>query len=54
MVFDIWWPKLEEKVTQELSKTEKPVLNSVSRTDRELLEELLPFLDQTLASVVPI
>jgi hypothetical protein len=40
-IFEMWWPKLEERVEQELSKKEKNSVKTVARPDRELLEELL-------------
>jgi len=40
-VFDMWWPRLEEKVSEELAKHAKTNDKSIERTDRELLEELL-------------
>lgn len=41
-VFDMWWPKLNDKVTRILEKhANKPAPASSSRSDRELLEEVL-------------
>jgi hypothetical protein len=39
-VFNMWWPRLENEVEQILSRG-RPSSDGVSRTDRELLEELL-------------
>lgn len=41
-VFEMWWPKLNDKVTKILEKhANKPTPTSTSRSDRELLEEVL-------------
>lgn len=41
-VFDMWWPKLNDRVTKILEKhASKPASTSTSRSDRELLEEVL-------------
>ncbi len=39
-VFEMWWPKLEGKVTA-IIKEEKGVATSEKRTDRDILEEIL-------------
>lgn len=39
-VFDMWWPKLEAKITEILSNHVNQVDNNV-RTEREILEEVL-------------
>ena len=39
-VFDMWWPKLEEKV-KAIIKEEKNVVTPKKRSDRDLLEEIL-------------
>lgn len=38
-VFEMWWPKLEEKISKILAKEE--VVDENLRSDRELLEEIL-------------
>lgn len=41
-VFEMWWPKLNEKVTKILDKYQSSVVNtSGTRSDRDLLEEVL-------------
>lgn len=41
-VFEMWWPKLTEKVTKILEKHQSRVVNpSGTRSDRDLLEEVL-------------
>ncbi len=39
-VFDMWWPRLENQVTQELQKQETST-KKTTRTDRDILEEIL-------------
>ncbi|MBK5435317.1 toll/interleukin-1 receptor domain-containing protein [Pseudomonas sp. TH32] len=41
-VFEMWWPKLNEKISKILERhAAKPTGTSSTRTDRELLEEVL-------------
>jgi TIR domain len=41
-VFDMWWPRLNEKVVKILERhASKPIPTSTSRSDRDLLEEVL-------------
>jgi len=40
-VFDMWWPRLDEKVRSILEKYKESKGNQSLRSDRELLEELL-------------
>lgn len=55
-VFDMWWPRLNEKVVKILDKhANKPASTSTSRSDRELLEEVLQLtrLNATTTVKVP-
>lgn len=40
-VFDMWWPKLDEKVRAILEKREQSHNHATKRTDRDILEEIL-------------
>jgi hypothetical protein len=46
-VFEMWWPKLEEKVTLQLRETAEAGANA-RRSDRDMLEEILSLSRRTL------
>jgi len=49
-VFDMWWPKLEDKVKSILSKDKPTTDVSAIRNDREILEEILELSRLNLTS----
>ena len=50
--FEMWWPKLEEKIKDILTK-EKTSTKPKKRTDRELLEEILDLTRSNSKSIFP-
>ncbi len=52
-VFEVWWPRLEQKVNEILNSTQVTT-NSVERTEKEILKEILNLTRQQSRSARPI